>query len=188
MTVEAHAWAHGLDTLYDQAWHRLVRGVHDRHASARHPTLATVSADGHPAMRTVVLRSADRLKHTLEIHTSLHSAKMADLKRTPLAAVHVWDAGQRLQIRIQAEVQWVTWPDNATTWNKVPEPSRAAYSAQVPGTPIADSLSYTRQPDPAAFVVLILHMVSMDLLHLGTDHRRAVYSRQNGWAGQWLPP
>ena len=42
MTTDPHAWAANLDTLYAQVWARLVRGVGDRHAPARHPTFATV--------------------------------------------------------------------------------------------------------------------------------------------------
>lgn len=43
MSLDPHPWAQQLGTLYYHAWQRLVRGVHDRYAPARHPTLATVS-------------------------------------------------------------------------------------------------------------------------------------------------
>ncbi|MBC7737166.1 MAG: pyridoxamine 5'-phosphate oxidase, partial [Candidatus Saccharibacteria bacterium] len=46
MTTDLHGWADQLDTLLAQVWSRLVRGVGDRHAPARHLTLATVSAAG----------------------------------------------------------------------------------------------------------------------------------------------
>jgi hypothetical protein len=70
MNVDPHTWAQMLGTLYTQAWHRLVRGVHDRHAPARHPTLATVTPDGWPQARTVVLRAADHAQHTLDAGTT----------------------------------------------------------------------------------------------------------------------
>ncbi|WP_235937006.1 hypothetical protein [Vreelandella azerica] len=41
-----HPWAETLPLLYEHLWARLIRGVHDRHAPARHPVLATVSAQG----------------------------------------------------------------------------------------------------------------------------------------------
>ena len=56
MIANPHPWSEQLDTLHTHAWHRLIRGVHDRHAPARHPTLATVSPDGMPQARTAVLR------------------------------------------------------------------------------------------------------------------------------------
>ena len=55
---------------------RLLRGVRDRRAPTRHPTLATVTPDGRPKARTVVLRAADKQAGILELHTDLHSAKV----------------------------------------------------------------------------------------------------------------
>lgn len=189
MTPERHPWALTLDTLYDHAWQRLTRGVHDRHAPARHPTLATVCADGLPQARTVVLRGADSRRRRLEIHTHRQSPKIADLSVTPVAAVHVWDSGSGLQIRLEAEVEWAEPDAVASAWAKVPPRSRNAYSgSETPGQPIAYALAYTAQPDPAAFTVLYLNIRAMDLLHLGAEHRRATFRRDHDWVGQWVAP
>jgi pyridoxamine 5'-phosphate oxidase len=188
VTIDLHPWAHAIDSLREQAWQRLIRGVHDRHAPARHPTLATVSPDGMPSVRTVVLRGADPHSAKLDIHTHLHSAKITDLRSRPVAALHVWDSGQTLQIRLQAHVEMLTGPQAAAAWVRVPESARTAYNAQAPGTPIAEALAYDRHPDPAAFVVLHLHIQTMDLLYLGAPHRRALYTRSDLWKGQWVAP
>jgi pyridoxamine 5'-phosphate oxidase len=189
MSLDPHPWARQLDTLFDQAWQRLVRGVHDRHAPARHPTLATVSPDGWPQARTVVLRAADRLQGRLEIHTNLHSSKIADLMANPVAAFHVWDSGSRLQIRAETDVEIACGPEVAATWARVPEQSRTAYSSSHrPGHAIPDALAYDSQPDTAAFAVLHLNVRALDLLHLGSHHRRARFQRADQWAGQWLAP
>jgi pyridoxine/pyridoxamine 5'-phosphate oxidase len=189
MTLDPHPWAQQLGTLYDHGWQRLIRGVHDRHAPARHPTLATVSPDGWPKARTVVLRAADKLQSRLELHTNLYSSKITDLMATPVAALLVWDSDARLQIRVEAEVEIACGPDVAASWAKVPVRSRTAYSSsQRPGHPIPDALAYDHQPDPAVFAVLQLHIRALDLLHLGTHHRRAEFKRENHWAGQWLAP
>ena len=189
MSGDPHAWAKELSTLHEHAWHRLTRGVHDRHAPARHPTLATVSAEGLPQARTVVLRRADRTSARLEIHTNLFSPKVAELKATPVAALHVWDSGSRLQIRLQADVDIAHGDDVADAWSRVPEPSRTAYSrSAVPGSLIPQSLAYQSTPDAAAFAVVNLHIRSMDLLHLGPQHRRALFVRDSGWEGHWVAP
>jgi pyridoxamine 5'-phosphate oxidase len=189
MTTDPHPWALQLDTLYDHAWQRLTRGLHDRQAPARHPTLATVSPEGWPQARTVVLRAADRTARRLEIHTNLHSPKIDDLRSTAMAALHVWDSGSRLQIRLQADVVIAEGTDVLGVWAAVPERSRTAYSrSQVPGQPIASALAYEPQPEAAAFAVLHLDIRVMDLLHLGTHHRRAQFTRETDWAGQWLAP
>ena len=125
MNADPHPWARELGTLYDHAWHRVIRGVRDRHAPARHPTLATVSSEGLPQARTVVLRKADRTSGRLEIHTNLFSPKVVELKATP---------------------------------------------------------------DAAPFAVVHLHIRLMDLLHLGSQHRRAQFVREGGWVGHWVAP
>ncbi len=188
MSLDPHRWAWQLDTLHGHAWQRLVRGVHDRHAPARHPTLATVSPEGLPQARTVVLRAADPLQGRLEIHTHLHSSKIADLRATPVAALHVWDSGSRLQIRVEADVEIASGADVAARWARVPAQSRSAYSSHRPGHAIADALAYDHQPDPALFAVVHLHVRALDLLHLGIHHRRAAFHRERQWAGQWLAP
>lgn len=189
MSVDLYPWAEELDSLHAHAWHRLMRGVHDRHAPARHCTLATMSPEGWPQARTVVLRAVDRVNCTLEIHTNFYSSKIADLTATPIAALHVWDSRQRLQIRLQADVEIAHGAAVDSTWSAVPERSRVAYSrSQSPGKLIPTALAYAAQPDQAAFAVLRLHVSVMDLLHLGPNHRRAQFSRDLGWAGRWLAP
>ena len=99
--TDPHPWAAALDSLRDQVWLRLQRGVADRHAPARHPVLATVTPGGMPQARTVVLRGADPDAGVLEVHTDLMSGKVCDLRANPMAALHVWDAGAHLQTRIE---------------------------------------------------------------------------------------
>ena len=189
MTPDLHPWAADLSDLHAQVWARLVRGVRDRRAPARHPTLATVTPDGKPQARTVVLRTADKGAGTLDIHTDLHSAKVAGLRHTPFAALHVWDAAARLQMRLEATATILTGPDAAVVWAGVPDASRQSYGSQpASGRPIAEALDYARQPDPASFAILRLTVQTIDALHLGPHHRRARFDRHAGWAGIWLAP
>ena len=66
-------WCETLDGLRDQLWDTLVQGVVDRNHPARHPTLATLSPDGWPEARTVVLRGADQIAGLISTFTDLHS-------------------------------------------------------------------------------------------------------------------
>lgn len=189
MSNDAHPWAADLASLHGQVWTRLVRGVHDRHAPARHPTLATIGTDGKPQARTVVLRAADSAAACLDIHTDIQSAKVSELRVDPRAMLHVWDPSPHLQVRIEAEVAILSGAEVAATWDRVPEASRRAYgSTPAPGTLIEDALGYEKSPDPASFAVLRLSVQAIDALHLGPDHRRARFERGDGWAGQWLAP
>ncbi|MGR3701355.1 MAG: pyridoxamine 5'-phosphate oxidase family protein [Paracoccaceae bacterium] len=189
MTTDPHPWAATLEGLREQVWLRLVRGVADRRAAARHPTFATVSPAGWPEARTVVLRGADPAAAVLEVHTDLHSAKVAALRATPRAALHVWEASAHLQIRLMTEVTILTGAAVAEAWARVPDPSRQSYGTRpAPGTPIAVALEYDKPADPASFAVLRCAVQAMDIVHLGPQHRRARFDRADGWAGQWLAP
>ena len=189
MKADPQPWACDLSQLYAEVWTRLTRGVHDRHAPARHPTLATVSPEGRPQARTVVLRGADKSAGTLDIHTDLRSAKVRDLRVTPFAALHVWDTSAHLQLRLEADVTILTGPDVAAIWAGVPAASRLSYgSTPAPGQPIAHALDYTKAADQASFVILRLRVATVDALHLGPNHRRAQFDRHNDWKGAWLAP
>ena len=189
MKADPHPWACDLSLLYAEVWARLTRGVHDRHAPARHPTLATVTPEGRPQARTVVLRAADKAAGTLDIHTDLRSAKVRDLRVTPFAALHVWDTSANLQLRLEAQVTLLTGPDAATIWAGIPTASRLSYgSTPAPGQPIAQALDYTKTSDATSFVVLRLQISTVDALHLGPNYRRARFDQQNEWSGAWLAP
>lgn len=170
-------------------WTMLGRGVRDRRAAARHPVLATVSPDGRPQARTVVLRGLDLASALIDIHTDLRSAKVADLRANPQAALHVWDSGAHLQIRLDTHATILSGAEVARDWARVPEGSRSAYGARpAPGQPVAHALGYEARPDAGCFAVLRLQVEAMDILHLGADHRRAHFVRADDWAGQWVSP
>ena len=186
--MPAH-WSSQLETFHAQAWTQLRRGVGDRLAPCRHPTLATVSPQGWPQARTVVLRAADAHRGHLEVHTHRHSVKVAELTASPWAALHVWDAQLQLQIRLQAQVSLVHGEQAADAWSRVPMASRGAYQAgRDPGQPLDSSPPVREVSQPEAFTVVRLEVVAMDLLHLGEPHRRAVYRRDQAWQGQWVVP
>ena len=71
----------------------------------------------------------------------------------------------------------------------MPDASRLSYGGSpAPGQPIAKSLGYRKTPERERLVVLRLLIERMDVLHLGLDHRRAGFERDDDWAGQWLVP
>ncbi|MBZ5488075.1 pyridoxamine 5'-phosphate oxidase family protein [Halomonas aquamarina] len=189
MATSEHPWAEALPLLYNHLWACLTQGVNDRHAPARQPTLATVSENGMPQARTVVLREADPQAATLATYTDIHSHKIAALRAHPVAALHVWDAEQKLQLRLEADVTLLSGEEASARWQQIPEHARAAYSSgSAPGEPIAEALAYTKTPAQNAFAVLWFEVKAIEALHLGRQHRRAVFKRADNWAGQWLVP
>jgi pyridoxine/pyridoxamine 5'-phosphate oxidase len=178
-----------LQAFLDEAWQHLARGVADSKSPARYPTFATVSADGIPQARTVALRGASQSEESLEVHTDISTAKVADLKHAPIAAFHIWLPRADLQIRLTTSVEILTGPDVTSQWEKIPAASRVSYGTQpVPGVPIADVYAYEKPAERSRFAVLKCKVTDIDLVHLGARHRRAGYRAATNWAGTWLAP
>ncbi len=178
-----------LAAFWAQAWQHLGRGVADGKSPARYPTFATVSPDGMPEVRTVALRRADSAAQVLEVHTDIETPKVAALRQTPWASLHVWLARADLQIRATARVDILTGPQVQADWDRVPAASRVSYGTNpVPGAPIDHVFAYDKPPDRDRFAVLRCHVAKLDLVHLGARHRRAVFERDTDWAGQWVAP
>ena len=178
-----------LATFYRAAWDQLGRGVADAKHPARTPTLATISANGFPAQRTVVMRAADRAAAEVEIHTDTLTPKVEELRENNKAALHVWIRKSMLQLRLEVCFDILTGLDVADCWNAVPPASRISYGTQpVPGQPIAGPFDYEKPTEQARFSVLKGHVQQIEVLYLGTKHQRALYKRTDHWCGQWISP
>ncbi|EEB86028.1 pyridoxamine 5'-phosphate oxidase family protein [Roseobacter sp. GAI101] len=172
-----------------EAWQHLERGVADSRSPARFPTFVTVSPEGKPQARTVALRAASRHDGVLEVHTDIATPKVTALGQNPHAALHVWLPDADLQIRLVATVEVLTGPTVAAQWAKVPVASRVSYGTEpVPGCPIPDVYAYEKPANRTRFAVLRCSVEEMDLVHLGSRHRRAVFGAGDAWAGTWVAP
>ena len=182
-------WFESLDGIFAQLWQGFERGVAERSAPARHPTFATVSVDHWPETRMVVLRAATRETGVLEVHTDITSGKVASLRAQPRAELHIWDDKKRLQTRARCTVSLTHGAAAAETWAKVPDPGRQSYGiTPPPGHPIATALAYEKRPLLDSFAVLRCQIERIDAVYLGEAHRRAVFVRQDLWAGEWCAP
>lgn len=178
-----------LRAFWDLAWQHLARGAADARHPARYPTFATVSPEGWPEARTVALRAAAASQARLEVHTDTQTAKMRAIAASGRAALHVWVPKADLQVRVQAAVEVVTGPQAEAAWQRVPAASRVSYGTQpAPGTPIPSVHAYDKPPERGRFAVVICRAEMVDLVQLGARHRRAGYSRADGFVGQWLAP
>ncbi len=189
-----------LDAGLAHAWAMLARGVADRRSAFRTPTLGTIGVVGSPQVRTVVLRGCDVGRRTLRFHTDLRSGKVAELQLRPLAALHFYDAGQKLQLRIAGTTQLHHDDDVArAAWAASQAMSRACYTQDVaPGRPIERASAIPQAagvPDGATtgfdnFVAVVVAVHSIEWLYLGSQgHRRARFT----WDGDqvqatWLAP
>ena len=182
-------WFETTEGTLKRVWDTLALGLADAGHIARRPTFATTSPNGWPEARTVVLRGVDPTAGTVTVHTDIYSDKIKSLQANLRAALHIWDAEQALQIRLQTEVTIQSGDAVRALWQKIPDHAQQSYGViPPPGASIETALDYIKQPDPATFAVLICTVVHIDAVHLGTDHRRASFSRDRHWQGQWLSP
>ena len=68
-----------LNEFVDYAWSLLTRGVVDKKSVAKNPTFSTISEDGFPTMRTVVLRRADRIANCFAFFNFISRATTVSL-------------------------------------------------------------------------------------------------------------
>ena len=173
----------------DHAWSLISRGVADPKSVARYPTFSTISEEGFPTMRTVVLRRADQLANCLEIHTDIKTNKVFSLKKINVASLHFWIPKAKFQIRASVVVDILTGSEAEEQWNKIPMQSRVSYgSIPPPGMAIDGPFDYQKLPKQDNFAILRCNIRELDLLYLGAMHQRALYKSGNSLISTWVAP
>ena len=178
-----------LTQFLNHGWSCISRSVADTKSPGHYPTLATVSKELLPEIRTVVLRKANRSKSILEIHTDTLTEKVNALQQNPNGSLHMWLPKRRLQIRISVIVKIQIGPTIEKLWEQVPQKSRVSYGTMPPsGSIINEPLAYEQTSSMNRFAVLECNVKKIELLHLGENHTRAVYNAVSDWTGTWLAP
>ena len=178
-----------LKVMHEYAWSLIIRGTVDKKSPALHPTFGTAGLKGMPELRTVVLRQANQIAATLEVHTDLKSKKVEELRLSPKVGLHIWFPKNKLQIRLKAVSEIKTGETLRKKWDKVPYNSRISYGTRpAPGTSISTSFSYEKPANFERFCVIEVKIEEMDLTPLGTRHTRALFTRESKWSGNWLAP
>lgn len=175
-------------------WAMLARGASDRKSAFHTPSVATMRADGSPTIRTVVLRGCDIENRHLRFHTDTRSGKIAELKAEPRAAMHFYDAGAKLQLRLSVRLEMLDGADYDTAWANTRAMSRECYQVTTaPGALLDDP--YQLAFDAAAthegedyFVPVRAHIEQMEWLYLAArGHRRALFDFVKD-TQSWLVP
>ncbi len=187
-------FADDLDACRAETFRLLARGVADRRSAFHTPALATVTPSGEPRVRTVVLRAFEPAPRRLRLHTDARSGKFAELSANPSAALHIYDPGSQIQVRLLGQAALHTGDAVAdAAWQACRPQSRLCYATlPAPGTPIAAPL-----PAPASeaggrahFAVVLFSLDQFEWLWLAAaGHRRARFDWTGAdWRGNWLAP
>ncbi len=185
-----------LDEVRADAFRRLSRGVADRRSPFRTPTLATLGGDGCPRLRTVVLRGFDPAARRITVHSDLRAAKIGEIGADPRVALHIWDDGAQVQIRLDGTAAVQSGAAAQGEWDWLHSGSRASYRIRpMPGTVLADPA--TADADQVEeefaskhFAVIVVFVTGLEWLHLARDgHRRAAFAWTDaGMQADWLVP
>lgn len=109
-------------------------GAENPASPLRKPALATMTADGAPAARTVILRYVDDERHALGFFTDARSPKIAEIARDPRASLLFYDPRCDIQVRFSGHAE--VHVADADAWKSAAPPSRRAYLVTAPpGTP-----------------------------------------------------
>jgi pyridoxine/pyridoxamine 5'-phosphate oxidase len=180
--------------IRQRIWMELQRATQDRHHEWRTPVLASVSADGLPQARSVVLRHADAKLGTLQIYTDGRSPKVAELAFKPVLMLAFWSKRLNWQLRVKASVSVQhKGPEVDSVWARVSQSHAAGdyLSARAPGDLLQSAavdaepaLASSPLPSPSHNLAIITAQVqSIDWLELSREgHRRAVFQDQ---AWEW---
>ncbi len=187
-----------LDGTLEEAWRMLDSGASDRRAAFHTPALASLSLDGAPSARTVVLRRVSRAERWLQAHTDRRSEKAREVLVDPHVSLHFYDPSAKVQLRIAGLASLHTEDAVADdAWAQSRSFSRECYRIEPgPGTPLADPreavIPQVENPEAGRehFAVLRVRAQTLEWLYLAArGHRRARFDwRYERMDARWLTP
>lgn len=195
---ENSAFYNDLDLTLAEAWSLLTAGAASRNEAFHTPAVATISRDGRPAVRTVVLRGADPKGWRVRFHTDARAAKVPEIEANPAIEIHAYDGGRKTQVRLSCLAS-VHKSDRVAedAWRASPLGCREIYRIQpTSGRPLSspDEVGAERVGGEDAgrgnFCVVDCKVEALEWLYLAArGHRRARFA----WAGgeltkTWLVP
>ena len=162
-------------SFVDSALKCLERALSERGDDLRNVQLATVSVDGRPHIRTVVLRGLERAPLVLEVHSDARAGKVRDIvEGRNRVSVLAWSSAEQLQLRFEGSA--TIHHDDAIArarWIALSEGGRKPYGLRAdPGSAITSPSDQAHLPpneQARQFVVLRIGVASIDVLRLG-DH------------------
>ncbi len=172
----------------------LERALQDHRGELRNVQLATLSPDGRPGLRTVVLRGFERVPARAEMHTDVRADKARDITADARVSLLAWSAEDRLQLRFDGTARLHCRDDLARSrWKGLSANARTAYGLRSdPGSPIADPADQPHLPEEAQaeqFAVILVALDSVDVLRLGAEGgqtRARGRFTASGLAAEWI--
>lgn len=153
-------------------------------------SLATVTVQGQPRSRSVILRDFRVNPERIFFATHAHSAKVAEIRTNPRVAVTFYDGDSSVQLRVQGTATIVDdAAERLRAWEALAPHTQYQYASLAePGTPFQENMGVAEDLHAAfqrfAWIQVELHQV--EWLNLGSSpHQRWQFERAgNTWTGQ----
>jgi general stress protein 26 len=176
--------------IRQRTWVELERAAQDRHHEWRTPVMATVTKDGLPNARVVVLRHADARLQRLQFFTDRRSAKLSEVAQKSTVTMVFWSKRLNWQLRVRAGVEVLTdGPEVDTVWKSLSRSAAAGdyLSVDAPGDELGAGPVEPCEPSGIHHLaIMVAHVQEIDWLELRrSGHRRATFG-QDAW--QWRVP
>ncbi len=155
----------------------LESALHDSKSDLRNIQLATLSPQGHPGLRTLVLRGFERAQACAEMHTDARAGKARDIARDGRVSLLAWSAADHLQLRFEGSARLHRADDVARArWDTLSSNARSAYGLRTePGSLLpepADQSHLSPNEQFQQFTVILVSLTSVDALLLGPEGRQ----------------
>ena len=151
-------------------------------------TLATISSDGRPHLRTVVLRNFNPKDISFTIYTDSRSQKLQELEQDKRAQLLFYDPKRMLQIIVSVVLLENINEDKI--YNDIPEHSKKDYSSIItPGSEINSPDELRFNFSRGFFSKLIFKAETIEYLRLKKpNHLRVFFKIEDNWKGTFLVP
>lgn len=193
-------------TAVEGAWKTLLRaGSSERGHPFKKPVLSTLSSNGQPKARIIILRDVDLGERSIRLHTDARSGKVGEIEANPNVMLTFYDPTQEIQVQVSGKA--TAHRDDAyadAAWAGAPPSSRRAYLAEVtPGSvserPVSGLPLDVEGKVPSEerlrggrtnFAALQVVFDRIDWLFLNpAGNRRAKFVfQEDAWQGTWLAP
>ena len=175
---------------FNLIWDRMESAPHRRSDPWRLPSMATVSPEGRPEVRHVVLRRALRDTRILEVHSDCASQKYLSLMTSDAVEFCFWNRRTQTQVRLAGQVTLYPLEEAQAQWSALSTRAQSGYRTHPPpGQEIPSRYAYETSAN-ARFIRLLCSVDQMDVLRLGVPHhqRMKAHWREGVWQRQWVSP
>ncbi|HEX3358827.1 MAG TPA: pyridoxamine 5'-phosphate oxidase family protein [Tepidisphaeraceae bacterium] len=159
-------------------------------------TLATLSRNGSPRARAVVLRAVEE-DGSIWFVSDARSKKNQQIQLDRRVEAVIWFAEARLQYRVRGEARVIESSDPrcAALWKQLSDATRAMFTWPTPGErrdALPEHFAAELSVDaaiPATFQAIAIHPTLVEETNLNPHpHRRRRWRRKTGWVEEELNP